>query len=130
MSSYVLSLLISAFLSTITAESHKSVGHAFIDFLKYYGTIYDPNTMMISQDIISCMPIEQISSEMHNILYVSDPFRPEWNAAASVTRFCEIQDCFRQVYEKLIEIEGNWEAIMKNETGKYTKGILQNLFEV
>ncbi len=127
MSSYVHVLMLQAFLNS--APVCPTTGHYFVEILKYYGTIFDPNAMVVSEGMIMDMLVpvvdpaglaESQAMPLLLLLYVADPFRPEWNAAASVTRFTEIRECFRKTYEKL-------NLVLKN--GVPVTNILADVFQ-
>ena len=98
--------MISAFLNV---EVHyKSTAHLFIEILNYYGSEFNPNTMTIVQNCIAISPVDLMYGPARLIessgLFVSDPHRPELNAASSVTRFNEIQERFGLTHKKLLQL--------------------------
>lgn len=110
MSSFILFLMLSA---NIRANPpYESIGHCLVDMLRYFGTEYNPNCTIITQDCIIIAQIQEMfessEEETCSTLFVADPFHPELNAAAKVTRFAEIKKCFAQTYECMLEISKNF----------------------
>ena len=103
MGSYVLVLILYAFLNT--SPVYESSAHSFLEFLKYYGTEFDSNSMLVSEGGIETVRIDGMLLESQVALYVADPFRPELNAAANVLRFREIQSYFKKLFETLMKIK-------------------------
>lgn len=114
-SSYVLTLMVSAFLRTFPATP--SIGQAFTDILVYYGAIFDPGRTMVymGRAILDVGAVRKQSDVL-----VTDPFRPEFNAAATLTQFAEIQQLLLASHRYLIETLMSEEEI---EKGEILKGI-------
>lgn len=94
MGSYVATLMVSAFLNTF--PRFLTLGHAFVEVLRYYGKEFDP----------SCLAIHEGRKIMPKIvpgveLVVYDIFAPEVNAAASVTQFENIREVMADAYDCL-----------------------------
>ncbi len=119
MNSYTLVLMISAFLNSAPTSS-PTLAHRFVSALRYFADDFDPRIMSVVQNcIVVAPPLGPVQEYVRNALVVEDPFRPEVNAAANVTRFDEIQDCFRGTYQRLMR--------MQAETG--TGGFLRRCLE-
>ena len=103
-SSFTLTLIVSAFLAT--SPPFPSVGHCFMNILEYFGKIFAAESMIVTQDCIAVTDFPDFLGEA--TLFVSDPFRPEINAASNVTRFPEIKKCFSDAYDKLIQKYEEW----------------------
>lgn len=93
-SSYILSLMVSAFLNT--EEKCASVSECFEELARYYGHEFDSTKMMIVRgEYIALMPIGILEGR----LVATDPFKPWLNAAYSVSRFKTFQQCLRDTLE-------------------------------
>ncbi len=97
MSSYVLILMLSAFLSPFSA--FPTVGHSFIEALRYYGKGFNTTYLAIAdgQRIMYKGGLVPTSE-----LVVLDIFLPEINAAANVTMFECIRSMFSKAYDSLL----------------------------
>lgn len=111
MSSFPLILLISAFLNV--RKDCASAAQYLIEFLHYFGEVFDPSSLIVFKNAIVYSPAQQmITSDSltgDSILHISDPFRPELNIAVNITRFKEIQECFKSTHCKFVMLEKEYE---------------------
>jgi len=109
-SSYGLNFMVSAFLRMCPNSPTK--GECFMELLHYYGAVFKSSEMMIvNGDYVMLMPVQV----QKDCLVITDPFKPGINAAANVTRFGKLQECVKNVWEKLKELRKDWESGLKNE---------------
>lgn len=115
MGSYILLQMLSAFFNTGHFDL-PSLGDYFLEVLKFYGTIYQWESLSIVQGeiIVNGRIFEGDGLE------VLDYYMPNTNSAANLTKYEEIRMLFKNSYEKLIALSNN-----------YTKGtsILEKIFE-
>jgi len=95
-SSYVLTLMLTAFLYTCP-QLHTPAQY-FLEILRYYGQEFKSSQMAIIQGQYILIPREMISNCG---LMVVDLYMPENNAAASVTKFEEVRELLSNTYEKI-----------------------------
>ena len=86
--------MLSAFFSTFPALP--TVGHSFIEALRYYGKEFDAAYLSVVEGRRIL-----IKSMMTPELFVYDVFLPDVNAAASVTLFDSIKLYFGKAYDLL-----------------------------
>ena len=104
-SSYVLNLMVSAFLQM--CRNSPSPAECFMELLRYYGKEFKNEQMMIVQgDYVMIMPVQVMSGR----LVVTDPFRPGVNTAINVTRFDRVQECMNSMWEKLQKVKEEWKS--------------------
>jgi len=115
-SSYVLTLMTSAFLRESPKAS--SIAQAFIHILSYYGAAFDPNRLMIymGREILDVGVVPKQSD-----ILVTDPFKPQMNAASTLTQFAEIRQLFFTTYRYLIELIMSGKEVEKG-------GILKRIY--
>ena len=95
-SSYVLTLMITAFLNSCPALP--SVGDYFIEILRYFGQEFQSDQMAIIRGQYILIPNEAMYTCG---LIVMDPYWPDVNAAAKVTQFEQIRELFSNTYERI-----------------------------
>ena len=103
MSSYILILLISAFINI--CPYFPSLGHYFLAFLQYYGHTFQSDHMFIVEGEYIMYQEEYLPGS----IAVMDLFNPSQNAAAAVTKLKEIRELFKKIYEEIKQ--GNMEEI-------------------
>jgi len=90
-----------------------SVGECFIEILRYYGQEFNSEKMMIMQgDYVMLMPVRicaGVGMGRWPGLITTDPFRLGVNAAASVTRFTELQRCFMKTWAKVTMMKDRYD---------------------
>lgn len=118
MNSYVLLLMISAFLNT--CPSLPSAAHYLIEVLRYYGNEFNSEEMSVIGGKIALVKFFSSIG-----LEVVDPFLYDTNAAASVTKFEEIRLLFRNNYEKLISLSKDFK--ITNNDNSILQKILQTM---
>lgn len=81
---------------TNMCQQFSTVGHYLLGLLQYYGYTFQREHMMVAEGqwIV-------FREENGDELVVADLFKPETNAAASVTKFQEIQEMMRKTYEDI-----------------------------
>jgi len=95
-SSYIISLMVSAFLNT--TRKFASVSECFEELLRFYGYEFNSmKSMIVRGEFITLMPIEILKGR----LVATDPFKPWLNAAYNVTRFKEFQECLRDTLDRI-----------------------------
>lgn len=99
MNSFTLTLIVSAFLRM--QPSFISFAHCFVGLLEFFGKVFDPGKMAIIND---CLVSVEGNQEM---IFVSDPFQPEINAARNLIHFDKIKESFKKCYDLLIEKSKN-----------------------
>jgi hypothetical protein len=104
--SYTLLLLVSGYLNM--CPQHETAAHCLLDVMRYYGHIFDHTCTMVTTDCIvmlpNSQPLDYSCTGYSSRLYVSDPLKPEFNAAANVTRFADIRSCLAAAYDSLIKV--------------------------
>ena len=94
MSSYVIVLMVSAFLSTPSKVI--TLGRSFMETLRYYGKEFDASYLMIIEGrkiVRKMFPSPE--------LMIYDIFSPDTNAASSVTLFDNIREVIGKAYDTL-----------------------------
>jgi hypothetical protein len=117
--SYVLILMVAAFLRI--CPDCTSIGHSFLEILRYYSNDFDYETMFIDRGEV----IVLMSSEYQKLdnLFVVDPFRVGVNSARNLTRFNEIKELFNKSYMKIKD------CIEKYESGEQIANILDKIYD-
>lgn len=95
-----------------------SLGSYFLQFLFYFGNLFNPRTMVINpylgaihtkDDPMGAQILEAIdaaaSAPVADPLYIFDPFFPGKNVGRSVYRFHQIQALFRDIWERLVHVQ-------------------------
>ena len=94
--SYVLILMTSAFLKM--SRQLPSVGHYFLEILRYYGEEFKSEQMMIIGGEYITIPK---TTPLLDDLTVIDPFTMNTNAASRVKQFVQVKEVFLKVYKKI-----------------------------
>lgn len=114
--SYSLTLLVSAFIGMGTEV--ENVGMRFMEILRYYGTTFDESEAAVMSNCL--VAVKNLTKK----LFVSDPFRPGLNLAASANKFHEVKEFFKLLYNSLKDIAENWNTT--NYKGKLLEAVTYN----
>lgn len=99
-------LMVAAFLKT--CPNCPSVGHSFVEFLRYYSQDFSNSRMIIDRgELIVLLPTECIKT---TDLVVLDPFRTGINAARTLTKFIDIKVLFGETYDRIMDMVKRHEA--------------------
>ena len=97
LNSCTLVLMISAFFNT--CPPLPTVGHLFLELLRYYGYVFRNDQMVIAEGEY-IVPHNEPNAPLDD-LRVMDLFQPNLNASANVIKFGEIRALFKKVYESI-----------------------------
>ena len=104
MSSFTLLLMVISFMHV--SPIYQSPSQYLINFLKYYGEVFDYKKTSIVGDRIVKLYEEQYLNGLENAsLSISSPLQPGINIAYNVTRFEEIKTCFLETYNKIMKLK-------------------------
>ena len=97
--------MVSAFYNT--CPPLPTIGHVFLELLRYYGYVFQNTQMIIAEG--EYIVIHADTQILPNELFVLDLFQSNTNAAANVTKFGEIREVFMKTYEEILK--GNLKEI-------------------
>ena len=103
-SSYVLTLMVSAFLKSNSYLV--SLAHCFLEILKYYGDEFKETQMIIVGGEYITISKTELTP---NNLYIVDPFINNTNAASSVRQFANIRSLFMKIYNEVKDVSEQYE---------------------
>ena len=104
-----------------TCQNCPTVGHSFLEFLRYYAHDFDASKMFVDRG----QRIFVLSAECLKVadLVVLDPFRIGINAARNLTRFADIKALFNMTHEHLMGL------IKKYESGEEITEIMESVYK-